>query len=114
MTPLPHGPWFVLDWKAISALAMLLALFGGAMWWALRWLIIRQVGQFDERLGHLADKGDGRSKEIRRIERDLNELEKRLPLEYVQRDDWIRFSGMIDAKLEKLHDAITTLGRETK
>ncbi len=38
------------------------------------------------------------------IERGLFELRASLPLEYVRREDWIRFSGTLDAKLDALRE----------
>lgn len=38
------------------------------------------------------------------LERDLMRLRAELPTEYVRREDWIRFSGTIDAKLDWLRD----------
>jgi hypothetical protein len=38
------------------------------------------------------------------IERGLFELRALLPLEYVRREDWIRFSGTLDAKLDALRE----------
>ena len=43
------------------------------------------------------------------IERALFEFRASMPLEYVRREDWIRFSGSLDAKL----DAVTTNDDET-
>jgi hypothetical protein len=38
------------------------------------------------------------------IERALFELRASLPLEYVRREDWIRFSGSLDAKLDAMRE----------
>ena len=38
------------------------------------------------------------------IERGLFELRAMLPLEYVRREDWIRFGGTLDAKLDALRE----------
>jgi hypothetical protein len=37
-------------------------------------------------------------------ERLLFELRATLPLEYVRREDWIRFSGTLDAKLDAMRE----------
>lgn len=36
------------------------------------------------------------------VERSLFELRASMPLEYVRREDWIRFSGTLDAKLDAI------------
>ncbi|MFZ0660071.1 MAG: hypothetical protein WAU33_00280 [Candidatus Binataceae bacterium] len=38
------------------------------------------------------------------IERGLYELRASLPLEYVRREDWIRFSATLDAKLDAMRE----------
>jgi hypothetical protein len=38
------------------------------------------------------------------VERALFELRATLPLEYVRREDWIRFSGTLDAKLDAMRE----------
>ena len=38
------------------------------------------------------------------IERAVFELRASLPLEYVRREDWIRFSGSLDAKLDAMRE----------
>ena len=38
------------------------------------------------------------------VERLLFELRASLPLEYVRREDWIRFSGTLDAKLDAMRE----------
>ena len=47
------------------------------------------------------------------IEREVMRLKAQLPLEYVRREDWIRFSSTLDAKLDamraELRDEINEL-----
>ena len=38
------------------------------------------------------------------IERALFEFRASMPLEYVRREDWIRFSGSLDAKLDAMRE----------
>lgn len=45
----------------------------------------------------------------RKVELDLMKLRAQLPNEYVRREDWIRFSGQIDSKLDKIYQRIDTL-----
>jgi uncharacterized protein (DUF2336 family) len=40
------------------------------------------------------------------VERSLFELRASMPLEYVRREDWIRFSGSLDAKLDAMRETI--------
>ncbi|GAP66279.1 hypothetical protein MBSD_n1583 [Mizugakiibacter sediminis] len=41
----------------------------------------------------------------------VEKLHASLPLEYVRREDWIRFASTIDAKLDRLADMITYRNR---
>ena len=38
------------------------------------------------------------------LERELLQLKATLPVEYVRREDWIRFSGSLDAKLDAMRE----------
>lgn len=40
------------------------------------------------------------------LERALFDLRAALPLEYVRREDWIRFSGTLDAKLDAMREEV--------
>jgi hypothetical protein len=54
-----------------------------------------------ERHQHLASRDDERWSQL---ERTMYELRVLLPLEYVRREDWIRFSATLDAKMDGLRD----------
>jgi hypothetical protein len=45
----------------------------------------------------------GLSDSTAKLEREVELLNRSLPLEYVRREDWIRFSSSIDSKLDRLH-----------
>lgn len=55
-----------------------------------------------ERHKNLAEKLDGEAQRVEHLQQRVDNLHQRLPLDYVRREDWIRFSGMIDAKLDRL------------
>jgi hypothetical protein len=38
------------------------------------------------------------------LQRQVIELRVNMPLEYVRREDWIRFSGTLDAKLDAMRE----------
>jgi len=40
------------------------------------------------------------------VQRTVDSLRAELPLQYVRREDWIRFGATIDAKLDRLADAL--------
>ena len=50
----------------------------------------------------------------RRSGKALIELRVNLPLEYVRREDWIRFSGTLDAKLDAMREEMREQIAEVK
>lgn len=101
----------------ITAYASLVVLFGRVL-----------VSQFEKRMAErfaamedarTADK-DASATQLRNIEqrvasndihladvqRTVDSLRTELPLQYVRREDWIRFGATIDAKLDRLTDAV--------
>jgi hypothetical protein len=51
--------------------------------------------------------GASQMREANRVDavaKELTELKINLPLEYVRRDDWIRFSSTIDGKIDRMRD----------
>lgn len=45
-----------------------------------------------------------------KLEREVEQFNRLLPLEYVRREDWIRFSASIDAKLDRLAEMLIKRG----
>lgn len=73
------------------------------------------LGQFEARI---AERFVGLENSMREENRQLGELKrefaehiKTLPMEYVRREDWIRFSSVIDAKLDRLAERLSDLQR---
>lgn len=72
------------------------------------------MAQFDKRLDErfaLQEKmrkeaQDRWQAEFEDLEQQLRRMAERLPNEYVRREDWIRFSATMDAKLDTLHRKI--------
>lgn len=58
---------------------------------------------------------DGRFNDLDQRQRSdnmlLRTMQSHLPLEYVRREDWIRLSGTIDAKQDRLYEKINSLDR---
>jgi hypothetical protein len=47
--------------------------------------------------------------QLRENERQMANLRADLPMQYVRREDWIRFSGTIDAKLDNINTKLDGL-----
>lgn len=107
-------------WELLGIICTLVATFLGVVW---RFGTVL-IGQFEK---HLAAKFTAMETEqqtrhtensgkLSRLETQqsanqvaIGNLERMLPLEYVRREDWIRFSGTIDAKMDRLHDKLGDL-----
>ncbi len=61
----------------------------------IQWLLKRRDDQRERDSSRVAD-----------LENALTELRVNMPLEYVRREDWIRFSGTLDAKLDAMREEV--------
>jgi hypothetical protein len=82
-----------VSWNTVAALVMAAVSLAGFNLGALKWML--------ERHHQAALRETARWEEI---ERGLYELRASLPLEYVRREDWIRFSATLDAKLDAMRE----------
>ena len=57
-------------------------------------------------LKHRDDQHERDSSRVSDLENALTELRVNMPLEYVRREDWIRFSGTLDAKLDAMREEV--------
>jgi hypothetical protein len=82
-----------VNWNTVAAMVTAVAALAGLNLGALKWMLerhhqasLRETARWEE------------------IERGLYELRASLPLEYVRREDWIRFSATLDAKLDAMRE----------
>jgi hypothetical protein len=61
----------------------------------IQWLLKRREDQRERDSSRVTD-----------LENALTELRVSMPLEYVRREDWIRFSGTLDAKLDAMREEV--------
>ncbi len=83
-----------MNWQALVAIATLVAVNIAAI----QWLFNRHDsvrGENATRLEHIGARAV-------EIEKDLLRLRAELPLDYVRREDWIRFSNTLEAKLDAM------------
>ena len=75
----------------------------------MRWLLDRYRDHIDHRFTAL-EQGQQRESEKRQAaSHGVNDLRRELYRDFVRREDWIRFSGVIDAKLDALHGQLSAL-----
>lgn len=82
-----------MSWDAIATFALVLVTIVGINIGMIRSMLERHRG------ATLHD-----AQRWQEIERGLFELRASMPLEYVRREDWIRFSGTLDAKLDAMRE----------
>jgi hypothetical protein len=88
-----------LNWDAIATFALAFVTLVGMNLAALRWLLGQHGREIGQRLAALSRDG---SEFSHAIERELLRLKAQLPVDYVRREDWIRFSNTLEAKLDAL------------
>jgi hypothetical protein len=76
-----------------------------------RWLLTQSQQRLDHRFESLERTLNRESDGIRELRLQLSQVSQMLPVEYVRREDWIRFSTVIDAKIDRLGDRISDLTR---
>ena len=82
-----------MSWEAVATFASVMVTFVGINLAALRSMF--------ERNQRLVSRDDERWTQL---ERAIYELRVLLPIEYVRREDWIRFSATLDAKMDGLRE----------
>lgn len=87
-----------MSWEAAATFALALITLAGVNVGAVRWLLDRHERELASDAQRLED-----------LQRNFFELRAALPLEYVRREDWIRFSATQDAKLDAIRDEIAAV-----
>ena len=82
-----------MNWGVIAAWTGVLAGIVAANAATMRWLLDRR----DER----RNRDESR---VEQIEKTFYDFKANLPIEYVRREDWIRFSATLDAKMDGLRE----------
>jgi hypothetical protein len=115
-----HASWqtLVLFLMLSIGLIMLMGL-------VLRWFVLREIRAMDTRFEtqnraltrFVAEQGKQREEDLQRwhdADTALLKLRAELPNEYVRREDWIRFSAVLEMKLDAVHKRIDDLAREVR
>jgi hypothetical protein len=88
-----------MSWEAIATFAMSFVTLVGLNLGAIRWLLARYEAELGTRLDAMKHEGTEFSHEL---ERELLQLKAQLPVDYVRREDWIRFGNTLEAKLDAM------------
>lgn len=88
-----------MSWEAVATFALSFVTLVGLNLGAIRWLLTRNEAEMGKRLTDMKREGSEFSHEL---ERELLQLKAQLPVEYVRREDWIRFSNTLEAKIDAM------------
>jgi len=78
-----------------------------AAWSVLIIAVLRTM--FQAHCNDINGRLEGWGKDIGKLEKNFLELKADLPLSYVRKEDFVRFEIVINAKLDRVHDAIENL-----
>ena len=88
----------MVEWQIVIALISALLVFMGLNLGAMQWLLSRHEATRDENTAAIGKNRDY----VAALETKLLELRGELPMEYVRREDWIRISNTLEAKLDAM------------
>jgi hypothetical protein len=88
-----------MTWEAVATFALSFVTLVGLNLGAIRWLLTRNETELGSRINDLKRNGSDFS---HLLERELLQLKATLPVEYVRREDWIRFSNTLEAKIDAM------------
>lgn len=98
-----------MSWEMVGLLMSVAMAWSGLLVAAVKWLLDRNQAHIDRRFQALEDAHKTEAAQWHRVERDLLKLRGDLPNEYVRREDWIRFGGTVEAKLDGLANKIDSV-----
>jgi flagellar basal body-associated protein FliL len=88
----------VVEWQTVIALVSAMLVFMGLNLGAMQWMLNRHDAARGEAAAAIGKNRDY----IALLETKLLELRAELPMEYVRREDWIRISNTLEAKLDAM------------
>jgi hypothetical protein len=89
----------MMSWEAVATFGLLFVTLVGLNLGAIRWLLTRNEAELGKRIIDIKREGSDFS---HLIERELMQLKATMPVEYVRREDWIRFSNTLEAKIDAM------------
>jgi hypothetical protein len=88
-----------MTWEAVATFALSFVTLVGLNLGAIRWILTRNEAELGKRINDIKHAG---SDFAHMLERELLQLKATLPVEYVRREDWIRFSNTLEAKIDAM------------
>lgn len=88
-----------MSWEATGTFLLAFVTLVGLNVGTIRWLLGTYEAELRERISAMKREGSEFSHEV---ERELLKLKAELPVDYVRREDWIRFGNTLEAKLDAM------------
>jgi hypothetical protein len=89
-------------WQLIAAGASVVVALAGLNIAALKWLLDRHDSCSQANANRLAELERQSAEKMAEVQHDILRLRADLPLEYVRREDWIRFGNTLEAKIDTI------------
>lgn len=91
-----------IGWDGLLVIITVLGAWSGLLIGIIGWLGNRMFDSVRDEISGFRGEISELKAENQAREREHLELRALLPLQYVQREDWIRFSATLDAKLDQI------------
>lgn len=98
-----------IDWRAVGVVLAFLTAWTAFLGWIIKFLIERAVKGIDDKLSSLTSAQASTNGRLADLEKEFRALLTNLPTIYVHRDDWIRFSVALEARVERFGDKLDKL-----
>lgn len=95
----------VESWGMFLFLLSLIAAWSMLILGVTRWILSRSLADLKDKLTAM-----GRiDSDLRHLEREVMEMKATLPLDYVRKEDHVRFELVLNTKIDRLHQDMMTL-----
>lgn len=95
-----------MDWEMIAVFVGVFIAWNAFLVGIIRYFIVRSLAGVDKKFDDIEGDIEKESERRRELETRLHDLETDLPNRFVQREDWIRFSTVIDKKMDKFNEKL--------
>lgn len=96
-------------WQVVGALFAMVTFTNVAYLFALKMILARHQAHLDEKLSTMAKASGLTDAKVARLEKDVSELRLDVTRNYVHKEDWVRFSTGLSAKIDGMWLALDGL-----
>jgi len=95
-----------LDWQMLAVLSGLFITWSAFLVGIIRYFIVRSLAGVDKKFDDIESDIEKEAERRRELETRFHGLETDLPNRFVQREDWIRFSTVLDKKMDRFNEKL--------